>query len=86
MRSAIGGTVASLTELVTHQDAEGKMVVSTQGPTRLDLHNEPQADLLLARPRTDRYRDRHSTTTDALPSIEVAEPRKIRPTQTRTWP
>lgn len=55
--SAHGGTVVALTELVARAVADGKVLVSVQGPLRLDPHNEPQPDLMLLRPRADRYRE-----------------------------
>ena len=71
--SAHGGTVVSLTELVARLVADGKVLVSVQGSLRLDRHNEPQPDLMLLRPRADRYRDSHPTAADVLLLVEVAD-------------
>jgi Uma2 family endonuclease len=71
--SAHGGTVVGLTELVARAVADGEVLASVQGPLRLDRHNEPQPDLMLLRPRTDRYRASHPTAADVLLLIEVAD-------------
>ena len=49
------------------------MLASVQGPLRLDRHNEPQPDLMLLRPRRDRYRNSHPTAADVLLLVEVAD-------------
>ena len=49
------------------------MIVSVQGPLRLDRYNEPQPDLKLLRPRTDFYESSHPTAVDVLLLIEVAD-------------
>lgn len=71
--SARGGTVVGLTELVARAVADGEALVSVQGPLRLDAHNEPQPDLMLLRPRADRYRSGHPTASDVLLLVEVAD-------------
>ena len=71
--SAHGGTVVALTELVARLVADGKVLVSMQGPLRLDPHNEPQPDLMLLRPRSDDYRDGHPDAADVLLLVEVAD-------------
>ncbi len=71
--SAHGGTVVALTELVARLVADGKVLVSVQGPLRLDPHNEPQPDLMLLRPRADRYRGSHPTAADVLLLVEVGD-------------
>src|SRR6476620_10907112 len=71
--SAHGGTVVALTELVARLVADGKVLVSVQGPLRLDPHNEPQPDLMLLRPRADRSRNSHPTAADVLLLVEVAD-------------
>jgi Uma2 family endonuclease len=71
--SAHGGTVVGLTELVARAVADGEVLVSVQGPLRLDRRNEPQPDLMLLRPRADRYRNEHPTAADVLLLVEVAD-------------
>ena len=71
--SAHGGTLVGLTELVARAVADGKVLVSVQGPLHLDHHNEPQPDLMLLRPRPDRYRASHPTATDVLLLVEIAD-------------
>jgi Uma2 family endonuclease len=71
--STHGGTVVGLTEMVARTVADGKVLASMQGPLRLDRHNEPQPDLMLLRPRPDRYRDSHPTAADVLLVVEVAD-------------
>jgi len=71
--SAHGGTVVGLTELVARVVADGEVLASVQGPLRLDRRNEPQPDLMLLRPRPDRYRTSHPTAADVLLLVEVAD-------------
>jgi Uma2 family endonuclease len=71
--SVHGGTVVGLTELVARAVAEGRVLVSVQGPLRLDARTELQPDLMLLRPRPDRYRDSHPTAADVLLLVEVAD-------------
>ena len=71
--SAHGGTVVGLTELVARAVADGKVLASVQGPLRLDAHNEPQPDLMLLRPRPDRYRNSHPAAADVLLLVEIAD-------------
>jgi hypothetical protein len=61
--SAHGGTVVGLTELVARAVADGRALLSVQGPLRPDRRNEPQPNLMLLRPRADRYRSDHPTGT-----------------------
>ena len=53
--------------------ADGKVLASVQGPLRLDRHNEPQPDLMLLRPRPDRYRNGHPSAADVLLLVEIAD-------------
>ena len=53
--------------------ADGRVLVSVQGPLRLDAHNEPQPDLMLLRPRADDYTTSHPTAADVLLLVEVAD-------------
>jgi Uma2 family endonuclease len=48
-------------------------LVRTQNPLRLSDDSEPQADLMLLRPRADRYRTGHPRPEDVLLLIEVAD-------------
>ena len=48
-------------------------IVRVQGSVRLNLHNQPQPDLLLLRPRADFYASRHAGPADVLLVIEVAQ-------------
>ena len=66
-------TTDILNELVTRAVATAQAQVRVQGPLRLDRRNEPQPDLLLLRPRADRYRATHPTAADVLLLIEVAD-------------
>jgi Uma2 family endonuclease len=71
--SVHGGTVVSLTELVAQAVAEGRVLVSVQGSLRLDARTELQPDLMLLRPRPDRYRSGHPTAANVLLLVEVAD-------------
>jgi Uma2 family endonuclease len=51
----------------------GKLIVSTQDPIRLDDFSEPQPDVALLRWRDDFYRPAHPTPADVLLVIEVAD-------------
>jgi Uma2 family endonuclease len=44
-----------------------------QNPVFLDLHSEPQPDILLLRPRPDFYRSAHPTPADVFLIVEVAD-------------
>lgn len=44
-----------------------------RSPVRLGRYNEPQPDLMLARPREDFYRERHPGPGDVLLLVEVAD-------------
>jgi Uma2 family endonuclease len=48
-------------------------IVRVQGSVRLDLHNEPEPDLVLLRPRADFYASRHPGPDDILLIVEVAD-------------
>ena len=47
-------------------------IVLPQGSVRLDLHNEPQPDLVLLKPRADFYASRHAGPADILLVVEIA--------------
>ena len=66
-------TTDILNELVARALADGRVQVRIQGPLRLDRRNEPQPDLMLLRPRPDRYRSGHPTAADVLLLVEVAD-------------
>jgi Uma2 family endonuclease len=51
----------------------GKHIVGTQDPIRLDDFSEPQPDITLLRWRDDFYRHAHPTPADVLLVIEVAD-------------
>ena len=66
------GAVNSLTELFIHL-AYGLATVTVQNPFIADDISMPQPDLLLAKPRADRYSKSHPTPADILLLIEVAD-------------
>jgi len=51
----------------------GRAHVSIQNPVRLDLHSEPQPDLVVARRRKEFYTDRHPEPDDIFLVVEVAD-------------
>lgn len=71
--AAHGGKVIRLNALFGRFATGGQVIVSVQGPLRLDHHNEPQPDLMLLRPRPDFYESSHPTTADVLLLVEVAD-------------
>jgi Uma2 family endonuclease len=48
-------------------------LVFVQNPLFIEMHNEPQPDLMLLRPRPDFYRSSHPTPADVFLIIEVAD-------------
>ena len=52
---------------------QGAAYVSVQNPIRLDEHNEPEPDLVVARRRANDYADGHPTPEDVLLVVEVAD-------------
>jgi Uma2 family endonuclease len=48
-------------------------LVAVQSPVRLDAYNEPEPDVMLLRPRADRYRASHPGAGDVLLLVEVSE-------------
>jgi len=50
-----------------------RAIIRVQGPLRLDLHSEPEPDLLALVPRDDFYRDKPPAASDVLLLIEVAD-------------
>ncbi len=70
--SGHSGTVNALTRLLVLA-AGNRAMVSVQNPVRLDVHNEPQPDFALLRPRADDYRSELPAPADVLLLIEVAD-------------
>ena len=68
-----GGKVNRLNRLLAPAMAAGHAIVSVQNPLRLDRRNEPQPDLMLLRPRRDRYREGHPTAADVLLLVEISD-------------
>lgn len=71
--SAHASTTDLLASLFVRAVTDDVAIVRIQNPLRLDAHNEPQPDLMLLRPRADRYRQGHPTATDVLLLVEVAD-------------
>ena len=53
--------------------ADGSVSLTVRMPLRLDAWNEPQPDLMLLRPRSDDYADRHPSAADVLLLVEVSD-------------
>lgn len=66
------GAVNLLTELFV-QRAQGRATVAIQNPFIADKFSMPQPDLLLLKPRADRYSKSHPMPADILLLIEVAD-------------
>jgi len=58
--------------------AEGKVLVRAQGPLEIPRHSEPMPDLLLLKPRPDRYRRALPLPADVLLAVEVADSATVR--------
>jgi Uma2 family endonuclease len=71
--SAHTGKTNRLNWLFARAAADGHVLVSVQSPLRLDVHNEPEPDLLLLKPRADHYQSRHPNAADVLLLVEVSE-------------
>lgn len=67
------GTTMHLTTRSAKLLVAGDVLVSVQGPLRLDNYSDPQPDLMLLRLRADGYRRSHPGPADVLLLIEVAE-------------
>ncbi len=65
--------VKTLISLVAHAVADGTVLVGVQDPLRLDRYTEPEPDLVLLRPRADRYRAGHPGAADVLLLVEVSD-------------
>lgn len=70
--SGHSGTVNALTRLLVLA-VGSRAMVSVKNPVRLDVHNEPQPDFALLRPRADDYRSELPAPADVLLLIEVAD-------------
>jgi Uma2 family endonuclease len=66
------GCVNRVTDLLTHL-FRGKATVTVQNPARLNQYNEPQPDLILAKPRADYYSSQYPTGEDIFLMIEIAD-------------
>jgi Uma2 family endonuclease len=64
--------VDALVEMLT-LGAKGRVLVRAQGPLQIPLHNEPLPDVLLLKPRADRYRNAWPQPQDVRLIIEVAD-------------
>lgn len=67
-----GGTVNELSRLLVVLAGEDA-VVAIQNPLRISELSEPQPDVAILKPRSDRYRDAHPGPKDVLLLIEVAD-------------
>lgn len=67
------GKTIRLTSLFARAVADKLVLVSVQGPLRLDSFNEPEPDLIVLRPRADHYQASHPSAADVLLVIEVAD-------------
>ncbi|MGA8054949.1 MAG: Uma2 family endonuclease [Burkholderiales bacterium] len=52
--------------------AKGRLLVRGQGPLQIPPYNEPLPDVLLLKPRADRYRDSLPQPADVLLIVEIA--------------
>jgi Uma2 family endonuclease len=66
------GCVNRATDLFTFL-FRGKAIVTVQNPARLNKYNEPQPDLILAKPRADYYASKHPTGEDIFLMVEIAD-------------
>ena len=64
--------VDSLNQAFSERVGE-RAIVRVQNPVRLSIRTEPEPDIVLARPRPDRYRQAHPGPADVLLLIEVAD-------------
>ncbi len=72
IKSYHAGTVNFLNRILT-VTLDHQATVCVQNPIRLDNYSEPEPDLIVAKFRSDLYRRKHPTPTDALLIIEVAD-------------
>ena len=71
--SAHAGKTNRLNRLFAQAAADGLALVSVQGPLRLDAYNELEPDVMLLRPRSDDYQERHPGAADVLLLVELSE-------------
>lgn len=74
--SPIGALHAALVDALVRyfgRQASEAVVVRCQNPLRLDELNEPEPDIAILRPRSDRYTTSHPGPGDVLLVIEVAD-------------
>ena len=69
---AHGGTVKRLSRIFNAL-ANGRWLVSTQDPVRLDDHSEPEPDVALLQPSPDDYTSRHPRSEEVFLLIEVSD-------------
>jgi Uma2 family endonuclease len=67
------GNTKALNLVFARAAVEGLALVSVQDPLRLDAYNEPEPDVMLLRPRKDKYRGSHPTAADVLLLVEVSD-------------
>lgn len=72
MKSRHATVVNQLVEVLV-KAINGRAIVTCQTPLRLSDHSEPEPDLMLLKPREDRYRDATPTPADLMLVIEVSE-------------
>jgi Uma2 family endonuclease len=74
--SPIGNRHAGCVNRASHVFMTGlgdKVVVAVQNPVHLNNYNEPQPDIVVAKPKADFYSSRHPSPDDVLLMIEVAD-------------
>lgn len=72
----IGSRHASIVDFLSERFtlvSQQRVLVRTQGPLQVPPHNEPLPDLLLLKPRPDRYRDALPRPADVLLVVEVSD-------------
>ena len=69
---AHGGTVKRLSRIFNTK-ANGRWLVSTQDPVRLDDHSEPEPDVALLKPAPDDYKRRHPLPDDVFLLVEISD-------------
>jgi Uma2 family endonuclease len=65
--------VNTLAALLAKAASASRAIVSVQNPLVLNERSAPQPDVMLLRPRTDRYYHSHPTAADAFLVVEVAD-------------
>lgn len=67
------GGLAKRLSRIFNLKANGRWIVSTQDPLRLDDHSEPEPDVMLLKPSPDDYTNRHPQPDDVFLLIEVSD-------------